>query len=677
MKLMKKLLAITAIGLFSFVLLACSDEYVAPTGENVGSFASYDDLKEYLQGFYEESDGFYYLGGMYRMEESLVGATLNSDYLAEYDSQETPDYSTTNNQVEGVDEADRILTDGYKIYIASGSKFFIVDAVTLDIDYTLELDNGSFQGLYLYQGRVVLLSYEYNYYESEDCVYYYYGPMYDSEVSTATEGDDADPDNTEIYTGESTDFITEDTTEYCMKWTYTYGTRVRVLDASDTSNVTVEREVYFDSSYLTDSRMIDENLYLILDNYMIRYYFNDELFVPRYVDSAVSNELVSLPADQIYYMPNDSESFSYLIVASFDVTDDTQEASIKSYLGSTYQIYMSENNLYATIYRWNYLQLEGRYEYKTFIMRFEIVDDELVFKALGQVSGTPLNQFSMDEYDGVFRIATTGYSYTEDSWTIDNFMYLLDATSEDTMDQLSVLGNLGKPGERIYSVRFSEEIAYVVTFVQTDPLYKLDLSDSANPEIVGELYEDGVSDYLHEITDNLLLGIGRQAEEIDGWTRFTGVKVALYDTSSDDPVNLETYLVEGEYSYTDVMWDHKAFLSFTPQGADFTYVGIPVYEYFDDYNGYSQSMYLFKVYHSGDLEFITKLTHMIDDEEGYYRYFDSIERAVIIDNYVYTVSYSSIHKFDMSDEFNVVATQDLNISYYEYWGYPATIVTID
>jgi len=157
MKLMKKLLAITAIGLFSFVLLACSDEYVAPTGENVGSFASYDDLKEYRQGFYEESDGFYYLGGMYRMEESLVGATLNSDYLAEYDSQETPDYSTTNNQVEGVDEADRILTDGYKIYIASGSKFFIVDAVTLDIDYTLELDNGSFQGLYLYQGRVVLL----------------------------------------------------------------------------------------------------------------------------------------------------------------------------------------------------------------------------------------------------------------------------------------------------------------------------------------------------------------------------------------------------------------------------------------------------------------------------------------------------------------------------------------
>ncbi len=669
---MRKLLAFTIIGLFSFVLSACNETYAAPTGENVGSFASYDDLKEYLMEFYEENNGVYYLGGSFRLEENLSAETAGD---AVYDDQAAPDYSKTNNQVEGVEEADKILTDGFKIYITSGSQFFIVDALTLDVDYTLEIQNGSFQGLYLYEGRVVLMSYEYNYFESEDCLYYYYGPLYydyETEDAVSADGDETTSDS-DLYTGDTTDEKTYESTEYCVRWTYTYGTRVRVLDVSDTSDVTIEREVYFDSSYLADSRMIDENLYLVLDNYMIRYYFDDEIFVPRYMDSAVSEDLVSLPADHIYYMPNDSESFSYLILASFDVTDDSQEASIKSYLGSTYQIYMSENNLYATIYRWNWLALEGRYEYKTFIMRFELVNDELVFKALGEVIGSPLNQFSMDEYDGVFRIATTGYSYTENDWSIDNFMFSLDATSEETMDQISVLGNLGKPGERIYSVRFSEETAYVVTFVQTDPLYKLDLSDPENPEIVGELYEDGVSDYLHEITDNLLLGIGRQAEDMGGWTTFTGVKVALYDTSSDTPVNLETYLVEGEYSYTDVMWDHKAFLSFTPQGADFTYVAIPVYEYYVDYSGYSQSMYLFKVYHAGDLEFVTKLTHMEEQDGGWYRYFDSIERAVIIDNYIYTVSYSSIHMFDINDDFNVVATQDLNISYYEYYGYPELV----
>jgi len=678
MKVMRKLLAFVALGLFTFVLSACNEAYIEPNGENVGSFASYDQLKDYLLKFYESNGDRYYLGGSWSM---LENNSVEADFAATTtDAATTPDYSRTNNQVEGVEEADKILTDGYKIYIASGSIFYIVDAETLDIDYSFEIDNGSFQGLYLYQGLVVLLSYEYNYFETEDCQYYYYGPVYadDAETVTSVDGDETVTTDSDLYTGETTEEErTYDTTEYCVNWTYTYGTRVRVLDVSDTDNVTTEREVYFDSSYLVDTRMIDENLYIVLDNYMIRYYFSEELFVPRYMDSAVSNQLVDLSPNQIYYMPNDSESFSYLILASFDVTDNNQEASIKSYLGSTYEIYMSLDNLYATIYRWNYLELEGRYEYKTFIMRFEIVDGELMFKALGEVSGSPLNQFSMDEYDGVFRIATTGYSYTETSWNIDNFMYLLDATSEGTMNQISVLNNLGKPGERIYSVRFSEETAYVVTFVQTDPLYKLDLSDPENPEIIGELYEDGVSDYLHEITDTLLLGIGRQAEEIDGWTRFTGVKVALYDTSGDTPVNLETYLVEGEYSYTNVMYDHKAFLSFTPQGADFTYVAIPVFEYYDDYLGCSQSMYLFKVYHSGDLEFVTRLTQMVEDQEGYYRYFDSIERAVIIDNYIYTLSYSSIHKFDINDEFSMVATQDLNTLYYYYYGYPISVDLVD
>jgi uncharacterized secreted protein with C-terminal beta-propeller domain len=238
------------------------------------------------------------------------------------------------------------------------------------------------------------------------------------------------------------------------------------------------------------------------------------------------------------------------------------------------------------------------------------------------------------------------------------------------MERLSVLPDLGKPGERIYSVRFSGETGYIVTFQQIDPLYVIDISDPTEPVITGELEEDGVSDYLHEITDGLLLGIGRQAEEIDGWTRFTGVKVALYDTTGANPVNLETYLVEGQYSYTNVMWDHKAFVYFTPNQADFTYVAIPVYEYFESFYGYSQSMYVFKVYHNGNLELLSKLTNLEEDNNGYYSYYDSIERAVMIENYIYTVSYSSIKMFDMNSNFDEVNSQVLNENYYNIWGYP-------
>ena len=202
--------------------------------------------------------------------------------------------------------------------------------------------------------------------------------------------------------------------------------------------------------------------------------------------------MITLPANRIFFMPDDGQSFSYLELVSFDVTDN-KDINIKAYLGSSYQIYMSQNNLYTVVYRWNWDEDSRAGEYFTYVIRFEIIDHELTYKAIGKIDGYPLNQFSMDEYEGVFRIANTSYNYE---------FYLLDATSEDTMTQISVLEGLGKPGERIYAVRYTNETAYVVTFVNTDPLYKLDLSDPENPEIVGELYEEGVSDYLHNISDD-------------------------------------------------------------------------------------------------------------------------------------------------------------------------------
>jgi uncharacterized secreted protein with C-terminal beta-propeller domain len=191
------------------------------------------------------------------------------------------------------------------------------------------------------------------------------------------------------------------------------------------------------------------------------------------------------------------------------------------------------------------------------------------------------------------------------------------------------------------------------------------LSDPENPEVLGEWYEEGVSDYLHEITDNLMIGVGRQAETSDGWTRFTGVKIALYETSADTVVNLETYFVEGEYSYSSVGWNHKAFIYFTPEGEDFTYIAVPVSVYSQNYYRYSQMMYVFKVHHAGDLELVAQLQHT--DEVN--NYFDTIEKAVMIENYIYTLSYSQIQVFNMDDEFNFVDSVVFNELYYHDYNY--------
>ncbi|MDP3130567.1 MAG: beta-propeller domain-containing protein, partial [Bacillota bacterium] len=185
--------------------------------------------------------------------------------------------------------------------------------------------------------------------------------------------------------------------------------------------------------------------------------------------------------------------------------------------------------------------------------------------------------------------------------------------------------------------------------------------------VIGEWEEDGVSDYLHIINDGLMLGVGREAETQDGWTRFTGVKISLYDTVGDDPFITDFFFLESQYSYSPVTYDHKAFMYYAPEGADYWYFAIPIYEYFGDYSAYSQSMYVFKAHFDGTLEFVAKLSHN-DETTPYYYYYDSIDRSVVIGTHIYTVSYTEIRMFDMSNDFAFVARTELNdVQERYYW----------
>ncbi|MFA7075552.1 MAG: beta-propeller domain-containing protein [Candidatus Izemoplasmatales bacterium] len=637
---MKKIIMMFFIMFSAIFFISCQNRIVdVPSGENVGSFASYDQLSDYLKTFYHRDDYRYFISDSIAEDSLDVGAVQNE---IDFSKNQEREHSTVNNQVDGVEESDSIMTDGFYVYITSGNKFFMIDAESLDVVYTYELLDGYLDGLYIYEDKIVLIGGYYNYYYLDE-----------EEIDSSSDSEYYYPDY------------------YYHR--YQYGTKIIVLDMSNIEDIEVSRELIFDSSYLSNSRMIDGHLYLILNNYSISDYYEEDYFVPKYLDSVKSSEMMKLPAGNIFFMPNDNQSFSYLILASFAV-DETKEADIKAYLGSTYQIYMSGNNLYATVYKYAYDEMSSIYQSKTFILRFEIEDNSLVYKAMGEIKGMPLNQFSMDEYDGVFRVAVTDYLYTNEETIITNTLYLMDASTENKMEEISSLTGLGKPGERIYAVRFSKEIAYVVTFVSVDPLYKLDLSNPEEPIILGEHYEEGVSDYLHPLTDNLMIGVGRQAVKSDeGWTNFVGVKIALYETSEDIPVNLETYLVEGEYSYTNVTYNHKSFISFSPKEADFTYIAIPISIYFNNYSRYSQKLFVFKVFHTGDLELVAELEHF---EEGN-SYFDSIEKAVIIENYIYTLSYSQVQVYDMNNDFSFLDKVVINQMYYETNDYTENPIETD
>jgi len=204
----------------------------------------------------------------------------------------------------------------------------------------------------------------------------------------------------------------------------------------------------------------------------------------------------------------------------------------------------------------DYLTDNQRELVRTGIVRVPI-DDELSVDTVDTVPGRPLNQFSMDEHDGTLRITTTiPAAGGADS---RNDLYVLDSDSLDRMGSAQDMGVT----ERVYSVRYVGDTAYVVTFRRIDPFHVVDLSDPSDPEEVGELELPGFSSYLHPVDDNHVLGIGREDGE---------VKAVLFDVSNpSNPTIADDYILNDRWSA--ISESHHAFLQDREHGVFFLPTG--------------------------------------------------------------------------------------------------------
>jgi uncharacterized secreted protein with C-terminal beta-propeller domain len=258
-----------------------------------------------------------------------------------------------------------------------------------------------------------------------------------------------------------------------------------------------------------------------------------------------------------------------------------------------------------------------------------------------------LDQFSMDEYDSHFRVATTTYGETT-----GNHVYILDMG-------LNIVGSLEglAPGEMIYSARFMGERGYMVTFRQVDPLFVIDLSDPNNPRELGYLKVTGYSDYLHPYDENHLIGIGKETTEEGEFAWYQGVKISLFDVSDvSNPQEIDKLEIGDRGTDSPVLWDHKAFLfdksrnllvipileakvdpAQYPEGVPPDAYGEPVW----------QGAYVFHVSLDGGIEEKGKITHVeniADPEKEYYYYYSpfAVERSLYIEDVLYTISQAKI-----------------------------------
>ena len=284
-------------------------------------------------------------------------------------------------------------------------------------------------------------------------------------------------------------------------------------------------------------------------------------------EGSVTEEGQLLACDRVY-VPSQFSGFGSLAVLTFDLDEPLTLGDGASTFADGETIYASHENLYVATNTWLPVWFrEGERfwgdideRYRTSIHKFSLASGgPAVYEGSGSVKGHLLNQFSLHEFGGHLFVAVTDGSPWRANRRSESLIFALEQQGKN-LEVVGSVGDMGR-GERIYSVRYIADRAYVVTFRQVDPLYVVDLSNPRKPAVLGELKIPGYSAYLHPVGDGLLVGIGRDADDTG---RIRGAKVSLFDVSDPaNPAEMENWTLPDANSAVE--WDHRAFLWWAPE----------------------------------------------------------------------------------------------------------------
>ncbi len=674
------------------VSLAAAAQFFAPrrsVAEEPGRFTSARHLAEYIRANS-------LLAGLGRgMEEDL--RTMSAPGMAGAEAQWTggtgtraaakavDGHSTTNVQVEGVDEYDTIKNDGKYLYVVSGGQVHILEAYPPEragILSTVKFD-GYPRGLFLNGDRLLVL-----------------GDRYSAP-----------------------------------------GTLAVLYDVADRAAPAAIKVLAWEG-HCVSSRMIGDWAYIVINSPVL--FYGDNAKLPEFSEDG---RLTEVPPGQIYFFNYPDYSYVYTMIVAVNTADPGKQADFRTYLtGTSQNVFASAENLYLTGVKVpDTAALTGRYieglasllkgetagkmrnigssaesphqkmaraeellekymaglsyaeaadlEEKihqirekfhrdmererdgTAIYKFSLQGGSVEFRCRGEVKGQLLNQFSMDEYEGYFRVATTsrGFMLSRAPATRNN-IYVLDR-------DLKVTGRLEglAPTERIYSARFMGGRVYLVTFRNIDPLFVIDLKDPAGPKVLGELKIPGYSDYLHPYDENHLIGVGREVAPVPDPLPMPlpmplkpvlpgpvpeimppppiipqGVKIALFDVSNPArPLETAKYVVDRPHSDTEVSRDHKAFLF--NRGRDLMVLPVSYTEYtpvappdrkISPYLKHWQGMYVFNISPAKGIGLKGRIEHPSPERP---QITERISRAAYIKDVLYTVSDGAVKLSDIDD----------------------------
>lgn len=567
--------------------------------------------------FYHNYDVIEKVDNTWSIGIDSVGSTESSS-----SSSNTKDYSTTNIQVENVDEADIVKTDGDYIYSISEDNVIITDAKD---------------------------------------------PKQPKVVATIQSEDDDIPEDIILYKDKLVVISTKGNQTQRYYYNNRMNTVVKIYNITSREKPVLTKSYEMYEPYYT-SRCIDNVLYVISSGNLRK---EDDKIVVGYNEDNMEKEM---SIDKIKYL-KDVKTTKQTLISTVDLNNETADIKLDSYLMNISNAYISENAIYLLNQKYNndskipikllfgfkgvfgledYYEMDSESGYYTEIYKFDIKEN-VEYKAKTKVKGKTINQYSLDEKDNHLRIAL----YDNDGSRVAIF--------DEDLKQIGISDNVAK-GEKMYSSRFIGDKVYFVTYKTMDPLFVMDLSNEAKPKVLGKLKIPGYSTYLHPYDENHIIGIGMETKEIinrnsngkviSTTAKVVGMKMALFDVSNvNSPVQISSVVIGDSRTTSAILTNPKALLF----SKEKSLIAIPVNNYSQDFevtssNNYETMINNYTKYskpynaegylvYNINVQDGFKLKGVITHEKTnatYYYSNSKLLRGLYIDNNLYTVSETMI-----------------------------------
>lgn len=567
--------------------------------------------------FYHNYDVIEKVDNTWSIGIDSVGSTESSS-----SSSNTKDYSTTNIQVENVDEADIVKTDGDYIYSISEDNVIITDVKD---------------------------------------------PKQPKVVATIKSEDDDIPEDIILYKDKLVVISTKGNQTQRYYYNDRMNTVVKIYNITSREKPVLTKSYEMYEPYYT-SRCIDNVLYVISSGNLRK---EDDEIVVGYNEDNMEKEM---SIDKIKYL-KDVKTTKQTLISTVDLNNETADIKLDSYLMNISNAYVSENAIYLLNQKYNndskipikllfgfkgvfgledYYEMDSESGYYTEIYKFDIKEN-VEYKAKTKVKGKTINQYSLDEKDNHLRIAL----YDNDGSRVAIF--------DEDLKQIGISDNVAK-GEKMYSSRFIGDKVYFVTYKTMDPLFVMDLSNETKPKVLGKLKIPGYSTYLHPYDENHIIGIGMETKEIinrnsngkviSTTAKVVGMKMALFDVSNvNSPVQISSVVIGDSRTTSAILTNPKALLF----SKEKSLIAIPVNNYSQDFevtssNNYETMINNYTKYskpYNAEGYFVYninvqdgfKLKGVITHEKTnatYYYSNSKLLRGLYIDNNLYTVSETMI-----------------------------------